>query len=49
VILLEHNAAVLEVPVDTGRLYDGDELYQLAVELVVEMVSETRDRGMREE
>jgi hypothetical protein len=40
VITLLHNCAVLEMPVDTGRLFDGDELYQLAIELVVEQVDE---------
>jgi hypothetical protein len=44
VITLWHNAAVLEVPVDTGLLFDGDELYQLSLELVLDLVTETRRR-----
>jgi hypothetical protein len=42
VITLWHNAAVLEVPVDTGLLFGGDELYQLSLELVLELVTQTR-------
>jgi hypothetical protein len=44
VITLWHNAAVLGVPVDTGRLFDGDELYQLAFEMTLDLVIETRAR-----
>jgi hypothetical protein len=44
VIALWHNAAVLEVPVDTGRLFDGDELYQLACELALDLVAATREQ-----
>jgi hypothetical protein len=43
VILLWHNAAVLGVSVDTGRLFDGDELYQRALELTVEQVLLSRE------
>jgi hypothetical protein len=40
-----HNVAVLEIPADTGRLFDGDETYQLALELAVELVNETNHRS----
>jgi hypothetical protein len=30
--------------VDTGLLFDGDELYQLSLELVLDLVTETRRR-----
>jgi hypothetical protein len=42
VITLMHNAAVLEVNVDTGRLFDGDELYQLTVECLLTAVADTQ-------
>jgi hypothetical protein len=44
VITLWHNVAVLKIPCDTGRLFDGDELYQLTLEMVVELVGDTYEQ-----
>lgn len=43
--LLVHEAAILGVPVDTGRLYDGDDPgYELFLWAVVERVADTMRR-----
>jgi len=44
VTMLVHNAALLGVPVDTGRLFDGDELYEMFITFIVEHVQDTYDR-----
>lgn len=44
--MLVHEAAILGVPVDTGRLYDGDDPgYELFLWAVVDRVSETARRA----
>lgn len=41
---LAHNAAVLEVPVDTALLFSGDAYYSLWIDQVVDRVADTRRR-----
>lgn len=40
--MLAHDAALLGIPVDTGRLFDGDERYELWIGTVVDLVADTR-------
>lgn len=44
---LAHNAAVLEVPVDTALLFGGDQLYAIWLDQVVDRVADTREAEMR--
>lgn len=44
---LAHNAAVLEVPVDTALLFSGDPYYTLWLDQLVDRVGLTREAQMR--
>jgi hypothetical protein len=48
VTILAVHAALLEIPFDTGRLYDGDELYTIWLTTIVDKVGTERERQWRE-
>lgn len=39
---LVHDAALMKVPVDTSRLFDGDAMYAAWILAIVERVNETK-------
>lgn len=43
--MLAHDAALLGISVDTGRLFDGDERYGLWIGTVVDRVADTKRRA----
>jgi hypothetical protein len=42
--MLVHEAALLGIPVDTGRLFDGDDHYELWLWAIVRSVKDTLRR-----